>query len=344
MPAELLDRVCGGTGDDALDADEPYVTFESNFASRTLAGTGFHDYEYPQHFEVDLVSGSTRVGRGGHDTELRLRLSSVADRSFVYLGGGRPTLVYPPVIHTPVGATIISGPSHTQPIACFDTTRSTPRPPTDRSACFTDDLGDIIVRYKVPFDAIDLFAVQQDLIRIHIDGNRNGRLDTTIEHFGAVPVPTAIEPVAYTRAPIAKAVNYIALGDSYSAGENGRRGAAGFVGEYQEDVGAADEECKRWDRAYPVVFKDDLLALRVSVGLRVAGTGWGHYVTRMPRASKLRGLVKPWALRRRTCRRLLVPSILPLEGRPAQCQLRISSDQAMNVSTVSWYSGSSPVS
>ena len=25
----------------------------------------------------------------------------------------------------------------------------------------------------------------------------------------------------------------------------------------------------------------------------------GHYVTRMPRASKLRGLVKPWALRRR---------------------------------------------
>ena len=39
-----------------------------------------------------------------------------------------------------------------------------------------------------------------------------------------------------------------------------------------------------------------------------------------------------------------MPSILPLLGRPAQCQLRISSDQAMNVSTVSWYSGSSPVS
>ena len=54
----------------------------------------------------------------------------------------------------------------------------------------------------------------------------------------------------------------------------------------------------------------------------------------MPRASKLRGLVNPWALRRRTWSRLLVPSILPLLGRPAQCQLRISSDQAMNVSTV----------
>ena len=86
------------------------------------------------------------------------------------------------------------------------------------------------------------------------------------------------------------------------------------------------------------------LALRVSVGLRVAGTGWGDYVTRMPRASKLRGLVNPWALRRSTWSRLLVPSILPLEGRPVWCQLRISSDHAMNVSTVSWYSGSSPVS
>ena len=70
----------------------------------------------------------------------------------------------------------------------------------------------------------------------------------------------------------------------------------------------------------------------------------GHYVTRMPRASKLRGLVKPWALRRRTWSRLLVPSILPLEGWPVWCQLRISSDHAMNVSTVSWYSGSSPFS
>ena len=42
-----------------------------------------------------------------------------------------------------------------------------------------------------------------------------------------------------------------------------------------------------------------------------------HYVTGMPRASKLRGLVNPWALRRSTWSRLLVPSMRPLEGRPA---------------------------
>ena len=47
------------------------------------------------------------------------------------------------------------------------------------------------------------------------------------------------------------------------------------------------------------------MALRVFVGLRGAGTGWGHYVTRMPRASKLVGLVKPWAVLLSTCRRLL---------------------------------------
>ena len=72
----------------------------------------------------------------------------------------------------------------------------------------------------------------------------------------------------------------------------------------------------------------------LTVGLRVAGTGWGHYVTRMPRASKLRGLVKPWAVRRRTWSRLLMPSILPLEARSVWCQARISSDHAMMVSTV----------
>ena len=79
-------------------------------------------------------------------------------------------------------------------------------------------------------------------------------------------------------------------------------------------------------------------------GMRVAGTGWGHYVTRMPRASKLVGLVKPWALRRRTWSRLFVPSMRPLEARSVWCQARISSDHAMMVSTMSWYSGSSPVS
>ena len=39
-----------------------------------------------------------------------------------------------------------------------------------------------------------------------------------------------------------------------------------------------------------------------------------------------------------------MPSILPLLGWLVWCQARIWSDQAMMVSTMSWYSGSSPVS
>ena len=63
--------------------------------------------------------------------------------------------------------------------------------------------------------------------------------------------------------------------------------------------------------------------LRGNVGFGSVGVGRVHHVTRSARAAKLWGLVKPWALRRRTWRRLLVPSMRPLEGRPAACQARI---------------------
>ena len=59
----------------------------------------------------------------------------------------------------------------------------------------------------------------------------------------------------------------------------------------------------------------------------------GHVIS-SPRASKLVGLVKPWAVRRRTWSRLFVPSMRPLEARSVWCQARISSDHAMKVSTV----------
>ena len=51
------------------------------------------------------------------------------------------------------------------------------------------------------------------------------------------------------------------------------------------------------------------------MGFGSVGVGWVHHVTRSARAAKLWGLVKPWAVRRRTWRRLLVPSMRPLLGR-----------------------------
>ena len=59
----------------------------------------------------------------------------------------------------------------------------------------------------------------------------------------------------------------------------------------------------------------------------------GH-VIRIPRAAKLAGLVKPWAVLRRTWRRLSVSSMRPLETLPVWCQASISSDQEMMVSTM----------
>ena len=60
----------------------------------------------------------------------------------------------------------------------------------------------------------------------------------------------------------------------------------------------------------------------------------GHVIS-SPRASKLAGLVKPWAVRRRTWSRLFVPS--SVRWKLGLCGARrISSDHAMKVSTVSW--------
>ena len=74
--------------------------------------------------------------------------------------------------------------------------------------------------------------------------------------------------------------------------------------------------------------------LRENVGFGSAGVGWVHHVTRSARAAKLWGLVKPWAVRRRTWRRLLVPSMRPLLGRPAVCQARMRGMAASSVLTI----------
>ena len=74
--------------------------------------------------------------------------------------------------------------------------------------------------------------------------------------------------------------------------------------------------------------------LREFVGFGSAGVGWVDHVTRSARAAKLWGLVKPWAVRRRTWRRLLVPSMRPLLGRPAVCQARMRGMAASSVLTI----------
>jgi hypothetical protein len=78
-------------------------------------------------------------------------------------------------------------------------------------------------------------------------------------------------------------------------------------------------------------------------GVSVRWCRLGDFVTRSLRGAKLSALVSPWAVRRWTRGRLLVPSVRPLEGRLVSCQSRIWSPQVMTVSTTRWYSGGSPV-
>ena len=69
------------------------------------------------------------------------------------------------------------------------------------------------------------------------------------------------------------------------------------------------------------------LALRVNVGFWGCWDWLAGRVVRSPRVWKLVGLVKPWAVRRRTWRRLSVSSILLLLGWLVWCQARIWFDQ-----------------
>ena len=213
-----------------------------------------------EHFEAQLVDGSTRVARAGLDKETTIRLVQVT-QELVDRPGNEPVQrnVYTRVVGSPVGAVVFSGPSRGQPVMCVDTDRSAPRPLTNRRTCFTDDEGNVILRYRVPADAADPFVVRVDRLLVFIDRDRDNMLD---EGPGSGPpsrVSGPAEPFALMAVPIAKAINYVALGDSYSSGENGETVENSETGMYQAGVSPADGECRRWTQAYPYVFAHEVL-------------------------------------------------------------------------------------
>ena len=213
-----------------------------------------------EHFEAQLVDGSTRVARAGLDKETTIRLVQVTQERIGRLNN-EPVHrnVYTRAVGKPVGAVVYSGPSSGQPVMCVDTTRSAPRPATNRRTCFTDDEGKVILRYRVPTSAADQFVMREDRLLVFIDRDRDNMLD---EGPGSGPpsrVSGPAEPFALMAVPIAKAINYVALGDSYSSGENGETVENSETGMYQAGVSPADGECRRWTQAYPYVFARDVL-------------------------------------------------------------------------------------
>ena len=238
--------------DGVFDAGEPYDIFASDFASSELDDSGLHDYGFPADFEVEVLSGSP-VGRGGHDTELHLRLVSSFERTVAgHLGLPVTETVDRPVADTPVGAFVSIGPSHTEDVMCVAASTGAVPSPAASDTCTTDGGGYLTLRYRIPTNAVNPFRQQRDVVRVYLDYDRDGRHDHD-------PGQPGHEPSNHISVHIAKAVNYVALGDSYSSGEQGTLKRDRDTGAYQTGVSDADAECRRWDQAYPVIFESEAL-------------------------------------------------------------------------------------
>ncbi|WP_419943621.1 Ig-like domain-containing protein, partial [Candidatus Poriferisodalis sp.] len=235
---------------------EPFVDFESDFESRVLGADGETAFGMPQRFEVSLVTPwSDRVSRAGHYTSLRLALRTQTDEVIGHTFGG-PIYRRDPVAETPVGVSMLAGPSRTAAVMCsVPPTDVVPSPGYSR-ICVTDARGHVDVRFLVPPGAVSVLRQQHDLLRVWLDTDQDSSYDfETVDENQRIVTP---EPASTLRVPLAKAVNYVALGDSYSAGESGRDDAPGFTGSYLTD-NPAGESCRRWSLAYPVVLKNEFL-------------------------------------------------------------------------------------
>ena len=223
--------------DGMLDTAEPYRDFSSDFVSRSVSDSGSRDYTFPESFSVEAVAGSTRVGRAGHYSVVVVRLTQPGGTA---LAGA------------PVRVSISAGPSRNQQVTCVNASGSG-NAPASAGPCTTNHGGHLALYYQVPLAGADPDRMQHDVLRVHYDTDGDGTLDQSHSPTG---IPYDAEPARLLYLPVAKAANYIALGDSYSSGEAGDNPESGA---YQDGVSDADNECRRWNLAYPYIFNDDFL-------------------------------------------------------------------------------------
>ena len=210
----------------------------SPYISRSLPDPGPAEDEFPEFFKAELEERvSTRMGRPGHVSSVVLRLTDVGGVALA---------------DAAVRVSISDGPSRGQEVFCLDASGSGVAPASG-AGCKTNRTGHLKVFYRVPLSAAYADGVRYDYLRVHHDSDGDGVVDQGYT-FSGFPYDT--EPTRRVVLPIAKAVNYVALGDSYSSGENGDEPEAG---DYQSGIGAADAECRRWDLAYPYIFDRDFL-------------------------------------------------------------------------------------
>ena len=115
--------------------------------------------------------------------------------------------------------------------------------------CIVNSDGYIFVSYRVASLSGESRREVTDLLRVYLDKTGNAQYDA------------GVDPFRSTGLHILRPVNYVALGDSYSAGENGRFESGRFDGAdlpgryLTDDVtdNASDPECRRWSLAYSQV-------------------------------------------------------------------------------------------
>ena len=153
---------------------------------------------------------------------------------------------YRPLPYSEVRVRVDSGPSQFRPITCYIVPTSHARFPVKQDQCTTNKDGYIYISYSVRRVPQELDRYEADNLMIFIDSNGNSSHQEP-------------EPVTYYEIRIAKPIHYVALGDSYSAGETGESD------EYLSGVNPADLECHRWEKAYPFVLEEFLKGLYFKV-------------------------------------------------------------------------------
>ena len=191
------------------------------------------------HFAVATVSGTRLVRGGGYRVYRTVHLvhESNPTRSF----SGRP-----------IGAMIHAGPSKGQPVRCVTGVGVGANPRF--GPCETDSDGILHLAY-VPPVVVGNDEVGHDFFSLFADFDEDGVHDASDSPF--VEIPGTVQ--------IARRINLVALGDSYSAGQQGAAFTSGelegFTSEELEgqskDVSDGgmqeDAPCSRWDIAYPRV-------------------------------------------------------------------------------------------
>ncbi len=233
------------------DPGEEADIFAADFESRVQGISSGGRFALAEDFEVTRLDvGSDRVGRAGQWAVLRLA-AEVPTGEFAYdpaLSTVVPVRV--PLANAVVGASVYAGPSDTAEVMCVVSPVLGMVSPGSSSRCVTDAEGMLTLRYRVGAPPVTATGPQQDDIRIWWDRNGDGTHDGAPNHPAREPSDTIAMPIAKA------AVNYVALGDSYSSGEVGPNPAPGM---YVSGENPADGECHRWDLAYPTLIEEGFL-------------------------------------------------------------------------------------